>query len=65
MTYPDPEATAMGLRIVVIGGHTGGTSFLSQAKRFNDNAVITLLERGAYVGYVSCGLRLLRRWLDS
>jgi len=44
------------LRVVVVGGHTGGTSFLSQARRFSDNAHITLLERGAHVGYVSCGL---------
>lgn len=56
MTYSDPEATAMGLRIAVIGGHTDTTRFLSQPKRFNDNASITLLERGAHVGYVSCGL---------
>lgn len=56
MVYPDPKAAAPYLRIVVVGGHTGGTSFLSQAKRFSDNAAITLLERGAHVGYVSCGL---------
>jgi NADPH-dependent 2,4-dienoyl-CoA reductase/sulfur reductase-like enzyme/rhodanese-related sulfurtransferase len=41
---------------VVVGGHTGGTSFLSQARRFSDHVHITLLERGAHVGYVSCGL---------
>lgn len=56
MVHADSPATAPRLRIVVVGGHTGGTSFLSQAKRFTDNATITLLERGADVGYVSCGL---------
>ena len=56
MIFSDPHADAAPLRIVVVGGHTGGTSFLSQAKRFSDNAVITVLERGAHVGYVSCGL---------
>ena len=52
----DSQVAALPLRIVVVGGHTGGTSFLSQAKRFTDNAEIILLERGAHVGYVSCGL---------
>ena len=56
MDRSHPKAAAPSLRIVVIGGHTGGTSFLSQAKRFSDNAEITLLERGDHVGYVSCGL---------
>lgn len=51
-----PSAEEGGMRIVVVGGHTGGTSFISQARRFSDEASITLLERGAYVGYVSCGL---------
>lgn len=44
------------LKIVVVGGHTGGTSFISQARRFSDEVSIILLERGSYVGYVSCGL---------
>lgn len=55
MTSPGTLSKAP-LRVVVVGGHTGGTSFLSQARRFSDSAHITLLERGAHVGYVSCGL---------
>lgn len=51
-----PQATVPPRRIVIVGGHTGGTSFLSQAKRYTDNTEIILLERGAHVGYVSCGL---------
>ena len=44
------------LKIVVIGGQTGGTGFISQARRFSDDASITLLERGEHIGYVACCL---------
>jgi len=56
MTSPHFPPDSASMRVVVVGGHTGGTSFLSQARRFSDHAHITLLERGAHVGYVSCGL---------
>jgi len=56
MSSPRSLPDTNSMHVVVVGGHTGGTSFLSQARRFSDSARITLLERGAHVGYVSCGL---------
>lgn len=43
-------------QIVVVGAHSAAMGFLSQARRFNEEAEITLLERGEYIGYVACGL---------
>lgn len=43
-------------RVVIVGGHTGGTTFLSQLRRHTEDARVTLLEKGQYVGYVTCGM---------
>lgn len=43
-------------RIVIIGGHSGGNGFMSQARRFTEKTEIILLEKGPYLGSVKCGL---------
>ena len=43
-------------RVVIVGGHSGGNGFMSQARRYTDDTEIILLEKGPYVGTVKCGL---------
>ncbi|HEX7560563.1 MAG TPA: FAD-dependent oxidoreductase, partial [Candidatus Humimicrobiaceae bacterium] len=42
--------------ILVIGGNASGLAAASQARRENPDADITVLERGDYISYGSCGL---------
>jgi len=42
--------------IVVIGGNAAGLAAASQARRINPDMDITVLEKGKYVSYGSCGL---------
>ncbi len=44
------------LRIVIIGGVAGGMSAAARLRRLDEKAVITVLEKGAYVSYANCGL---------
>ncbi len=50
MTNPSP------LRIVIIGGVAGGASAAARARRLDDTAEITLIERGPDVSFANCGL---------
>lgn len=43
-------------RIVIIGGVAGGASAATRARRCNENAQITLLEKDGYVSFANCGL---------
>lgn len=43
-------------QIVIIGGVAGGASAATRARRVNEDARITMLERGPYVSYANCGL---------
>ena len=43
-------------RILIIGGVAGGATAAARARRQDENAEITLLERGPYVSYANCGL---------
>jgi NADPH-dependent 2,4-dienoyl-CoA reductase/sulfur reductase-like enzyme/rhodanese-related sulfurtransferase len=44
------------LKIVVVGGVTGGMSFAARARRLSESATITVFEKGPLVGYASCGI---------
>ncbi|MBK8006597.1 MAG: FAD-dependent oxidoreductase [Gemmatimonadetes bacterium] len=43
-------------RIVIIGGVAGGATAAARARRLDEAAEITLVERGPYVSYANCGL---------
>ncbi|MBX3180695.1 MAG: FAD-dependent oxidoreductase [Candidatus Hydrogenedentes bacterium] len=43
-------------RILVIGGVAGGASAATRARRCNEHAEITLLEKDGYVSFANCGL---------
>ncbi|MCC6239725.1 MAG: FAD-dependent oxidoreductase [Phycisphaerales bacterium] len=44
------------MKIVIIGGVAGGMSAATRARRMNESAQITVLERGGYVSFANCGL---------
>ncbi|QQR80587.1 MAG: FAD-dependent oxidoreductase [Deltaproteobacteria bacterium] len=46
----------MSLKIVIVGGVAGGASAAAKARRENENAEITIYERGPYVSFANCGL---------
>ena len=44
------------LQILVIGGVAAGASFAARARRLNESAQITVIERGPDVSFANCGL---------
>ena len=44
------------LRILVVGGVAGGASAATRARRCNEAAEITILEKDGYVSFANCGL---------
>jgi NADPH-dependent 2,4-dienoyl-CoA reductase/sulfur reductase-like enzyme/rhodanese-related sulfurtransferase len=46
----------MATRILIIGGVAGGATAAARARRLDEQAEITVLERGPYVSYANCGL---------
>lgn len=46
----------MTTRLLIIGGVAGGATAAARARRLDETAEITLLERGPYVSYANCGL---------
>lgn len=46
----------MSTKVVVIGGVAGGATAAARARRIDEQADITLIERGPYVSYANCGL---------
>lgn len=44
------------LQILVIGGVAAGASFAARARRLNESAQITVVERGPDVSFANCGL---------
>jgi NADPH-dependent 2,4-dienoyl-CoA reductase/sulfur reductase-like enzyme/rhodanese-related sulfurtransferase len=46
----------MALKIVIVGGVAGGASAAAKARRTNENADITVFEKGAYISFANCGL---------
>ncbi len=43
-------------KIVIVGGVAGGASAAAKARREDENAEITIFERGPYVSFANCGL---------
>jgi len=46
----------MGSKIVVVGGVAAGATAAAKARRTDENAEITLIEKGEYISYANCGL---------
>ena len=46
----------MSLRIVIVGGVAGGMSAATRARRANEHAEITVLERTGHISFANCGL---------
>lgn len=44
------------LKILIIGGVAGGASAATRARRCNESAEITILEKDRYVSFANCGL---------
>lgn len=44
------------MKLVIVGGVAGGATAAARARRINEQAEITLFERGPYVSYANCGL---------
>lgn len=43
-------------KILIIGGVAGGATAAARIRRLDENAEITILEKGAYVSFANCGL---------
>jgi len=46
----------MNKRILIIGGVAGGATAAARARRSDETAEITILERGNYISFANCGL---------
>jgi len=46
----------MKTRLLIVGGVAGGATAAARARRLDESAEITVLERGPYVSYANCGL---------
>jgi NADPH-dependent 2,4-dienoyl-CoA reductase/sulfur reductase-like enzyme/rhodanese-related sulfurtransferase len=46
----------MTTRLLIIGGVAGGATAAARARRLDEHAEITVVERGPYVSYANCGL---------
>ena len=44
------------MKIVIVGGVAGGASAAAKARRTNENAEITVFEKGPFVSFANCGL---------
>jgi NADPH-dependent 2,4-dienoyl-CoA reductase/sulfur reductase-like enzyme len=44
------------MNIVIIGGVAAGASFAARARRLDESANITIVERGPDVSFANCGL---------
>lgn len=46
----------MAVRLVIVGGVAGGMSAATRARRVNESASITVLEKGGFISFANCGL---------
>lgn len=44
------------MKVIIIGGVAGGASVATRLRRLNEEAEITIFEKGAYISYANCGL---------
>ncbi len=52
----NPDRSSSPVRIVIVGGVAGGASTAARARRLDEFAEITLVERGPDVSFANCGL---------
>jgi NADPH-dependent 2,4-dienoyl-CoA reductase/sulfur reductase-like enzyme len=45
-----------GKRVLIVGGVAGGASCAARLRRLDEQAEITIFERGPYVSFANCGL---------
>ena len=50
------KADSHAKHVVIIGGVAGGMSAATRLRRINENAIITVIERGGAVSFANCGL---------
>jgi len=43
-------------RVLIIGGVAAGATAAARARRLDEDAEITIVERGPYVSFANCGL---------
>lgn len=55
-TQSTPHPNTNSPRIVIIGGVAGGASAAARLRRLNEQASITMVERGPDVSFANCGL---------
>lgn len=48
--------SAPALRILILGGVAAGMSAATRARRMNESATITVIERGGFISFANCGL---------
>jgi NADPH-dependent 2,4-dienoyl-CoA reductase/sulfur reductase-like enzyme/rhodanese-related sulfurtransferase len=48
--------TRAPVKLLILGGVAGGATAAARARRLDETAEITLVERGPYVSYANCGL---------
>lgn len=57
---PDASSTPLDpltpIKLVIVGGVAGGATAAARARRLDEHASITLIERGPYISYANCGL---------
>ncbi len=46
----------MDIKLLIIGGVAGGATAAARARRLNERASITILERGEHISFANCGL---------
>jgi len=46
----------MSKRIVIVGGVAAGASAAAKARRVDESAQITVIEKGPFVSFANCGL---------
>lgn len=44
------------MKIIIVGGVAGGASAAARLRRLNEDAEITMYERGEYISFANCGL---------
>lgn len=44
------------MKLLIVGGVAGGASAAARARRLDENAEITVFERGDYISFANCGL---------
>ncbi|HRZ87931.1 MAG TPA: CoA-disulfide reductase, partial [Spirochaetia bacterium] len=50
------EQITNGKKILIIGGVAAGATAAARARRLDETAEITIVEKGRYVSFANCGL---------